>query len=1653
MASDVTKSKVDRLWQEALVEFRKLTNKDLGEIPKISPDDLRRLIEARAKQNDTEENKKRAKAKDTGLKILACINKLGEVAVQGVSTVFGAADICFKGISLLLDVPKRIREFHEVIDKIFIEIAPVLSQFKIYGRSEQFQAMDEDLLIAIHNVMISLVTICAKAINIEHAGKWQKFKAYASRALCDDEELNEELEKFQMLVKGQQNVQGTVVLETVLETKTNIVTIMKSTNEISSDLKSIKDKVQKKEAENAKQSQVGKIKAALGFKDGKDGDTDNSKTTWDDYLKKRIDGTGGWFKSVEAYNNWAKMETSTSGSSSFLLLTGPPGSGKSFSVASIISDLKEQASTTSVTAQTHRYLTTFYFFPSRSETNPVETALKWIAVQLAELDEAYAKNIGEAESLNPLRYARPAKLWNALKLGAPMSRTTHFIVLDGLDNLPEESLRQLLDIFGNMASTTSVNANQQSVRILASGQPHIFDSIRATESLSWKEIKVDGTVMEPEFRSYIRHKLNAPGMLPGRELKHKREAIEDKIIQGDSNFKTIQNALSVVETCIASGRTDEELDQALEDTAKDANILVKERVEKLEAELDMRQIGWVNELLIWVLFGERQLDVSELETAFIVRGKTVPIQGLENFITSRLKRLITIEPSGRPQLEDGVAKVVTKQREASQTGSESKTISLSIEIKNADISTVQRFLWDIAEFGTLGRFNFNSDDEAAQVAHSRGTVRVNKVDASLAIVNCFFKFLDESDPWGDSRPIAPYLIEDLPKHLRTLRMAEGDDAINDTERGKIGKRLFEILDYPDDLIKLHWNVFQWSPQFVLRSNVEEYWEWIRHDATVNALPGKEKAQVNELRKDDDWTNKLLKPMLKFVAKQWLRERSEDAYWAAQWIIEFLSQQKIDQIKAATSTTESSEAKVPATPATPPPPPPPQVQVAEAASWCIEVLELKESDLNSLWFERLAETYSSRGENAEASSEYQKAVKLCSGDPTWEILTGLCRNLCATGPSNLEEACSLHERAMSLYKDSDVTVDQRVGHLQTIARSKAFQGAPTKALEFFEEAYRLAPDDPNVVFDLMSQLYVLGREAEAQAIFTKTAESKKAAEQTEAGTTEGNPEDLTKLAEVIKAAAGIDFWKRTDVAFWRLVFMATATGRMSDLMRDLEAAHEQVASQERQYMQCMLTLYKGIAHFASHHAGFGNLETAVASCEKARQFARDTTDSYNWWVEQIFEKTTHVYDRYHFNQASGKGRIADSTFQGVESHIRALETSASAFEKSCTGLAPAKGFLAAYYTLKEDSVAARSVFSSDMVRISNMLSDGDASNDTDGLIQLKAVLLFTGDIQNAAVGFRLLPPHIGKIGVKHFKTLLTHLLCPEGVPAEGSIVAELLSWADAEYSKVDDPLYRFGVKLDKILESYYKTRTADGGPDRVVDVTKGDAPPVDRSSAEKGNAVVGIEADDATLKTLEVLRKKMHFNLERTCDSCYCDDIERCWDFERESYACKYCWVDLCETCLDKIKKSDRNQLHPICSPDHDWVRLPKWTLQHWMDTFKNVVRMPKIGENGEIIDGEEVIPVAEWFKGVFGRWGIEHDKDWDINDKEPEEEKEDEKVEANGGEVRVNGEKTDGEEVNGEKLKGEKVTVETVTIEKVTVEKVTAEEVTRQNGSQPVVSA
>lgn len=541
------------------------------------------------------------------------------------SQVFGPAELCFGAISVLLDIPQKIRDFNDIIDSVFVAIEPVLSQYKIYARIEQFDRIDDELIIATHSVLISLVDICARVINLERDKKWAKLKKFTSAVTCGNEDLKQELEKFVSLVKNQQIVQGSVMLEKVLENKGDLANLLTLAGESKLQLNDVRTGVMSLvEAEGSRKSdemrkeRLVKIKIRLGLDKGA---TDSSKAVCEDMWKRTLSATGKWFTQAPAFNDWADCERS--GTGSLLLLTGVPSSGKSFSTSAIVRHLTLAFS---VSKQTRRSLIGYHFFSSRSrktddEEKQVETALKWIALQLAEQEDAFAKHLADVclskdKSEQFFRDADLKTLWTTLKLGAPMPRTTHYILFDAVDGLPKDDIEKLQGLF-----CTALDGREPGrcspVRVLASGRNGIFGE-NLFRTLSCPVVELDGKHFRDELSGYIESKLRAPDLLPDDSLTERRQTIATRLLElPNINFRVIQNALNDIKEVVSSSGSERQLDEVLDRFGRDDVEISRESLEKLEGELTPNEVALANELLVWVVGGYQFFTFSHLTAAFV----------------------------------------------------------------------------------------------------------------------------------------------------------------------------------------------------------------------------------------------------------------------------------------------------------------------------------------------------------------------------------------------------------------------------------------------------------------------------------------------------------------------------------------------------------------------------------------------------------------------------------------------------------------------------------------------------------------------------------------------------------------------------------------------------------------------------------------------------------------------------------------------------------------------------------------------------------------------------------------------------------------------------------------------------------------------------
>ncbi|KAK4441967.1 hypothetical protein QBC34DRAFT_457327 [Podospora aff. communis PSN243] len=1557
------------MWRDAQLRFSDLTGADL--VSHAGPVDMQRLVEARLGEMEEKSTGEARKRKDVGLNILSCIKMLGGIAAKGASLVIEPAELCFSAIALLLDVPQKIRDFHELIEEVFVEILSTLSQFKIYARIDLLDKIDQDLKMSIHRVLISFVDICAKCITISRSGRWERFKGHAKRILCEDKELDDELKKLKNLVRGQQYVQNAVSLEVVLGNKQRLVEVLARLSQTEVKMTAVETGVEMlveaegtRKQDASKRQQLVHIRNCLGISEHA---TEGSRAMHEDRVRRSIPGTGQWLESCEPYMSWSNRRNERA--PSVLFLSGPPSVGKSFAVSAMIERLMSEKTHS---GDPDRSIIAYHFFTMPTgkhddESRPVTTALKCICVQLAERDAAYAKAIYEMLSRpgadTVIKSADSLSLWRTLRLGAPARGATHYILLDGLDNLPKSSLDQLRDVFRELPGAGS--GNHSKLRVLASGDSEAFDP--DMQQKGWAVIDMRQQLAE-EMRKYVRHELGA--LFPDQRLAKQKQDIEDRLLsQPCYTFRSILNALDNVRKLIESSGAVEELDQILAKSSRDPKEIAKEEMEKLEEQLNARQITLLNELLSWVVCGRESFGVEQLEAALFLRFKETILEGVDHLIEKRLKKVFVTNPSGRILLADGIKQVVVKEREVPRTVADRPLISLDIKIANADLETVQRFLWDLTRHSTLESFSFRADTMAASQQSPKGHIRANEIDGHLAIVKSTIAFLREPKD-AKTQAIGGYLLQCFPQHLEALQNATGLDSVGADDKKMITKCVFDLFD-DVEIIKKHWDACSKVTWFKDQAQLAIFLSWLQDGAATSSFSRNDRIWLHEVAQSSNPGRVLLSPVMRMVARLWLRGRVSPAIRCGQWIAGFL---RLGVKEASVSVSESSgaldnesssiadnmkpdEGQIKILPSDSS-----AIATQKAESWCRIVLGLKQEDLDSIWHERLGDTYASLGLHVQACEQYLSAQAL--PNPSFTAYLHMASSLGSRG--RISEANSILENALKRPEISrTLTEKEFVSSYSYIAEGYALLWRPEQAISACKIALELQPDDGHCRCLLFTYYTKFKRHQDAQELLVAAAKHMCEC------TTTGRPR--SQLAALLDSLVGVEHHRGTVTVAY-ILGVASQAGFFDTLLHDLETAIDAARMQNRHYERAALLLYHGIARFYRYRSdpSAGNAAADIARAlslwKESFRLAQQYMVQQKCAMTEVCKHVSLFQSWYHFDQLmntktsmkSQNPRVVDHETQD---HLAKLEELVKTDNKRqgcgcCGSFSPAEAYLASYHAAQGNTAKARETLAAEMNRVLGMLSDGNGRNDLVALSLLHSILLHAGDMDNAVAAVCLMT--FSTVPARSVKDILWELTLgskPQGVPTkeetESAMAITSLCEEQLQATPEDDTLQhikRVHGKINNLIET---------SPDN-------------KHYPRIRDTLVAVE---------DAIASGTYY----TCDNC-----QVAWNFDHSLYACRYCYdVAFCRTCLDALKGTGRKggrqqqqQMALFCGPNHNWLEMPRWDAKRWADAFGKMARIPRAkgrdqgdGPGGE--EGYELLGASAWLSRVVTDWGLK-DEEWDL---------------------------------------------------------------------------
>ncbi|KAJ7678125.1 hypothetical protein DFH06DRAFT_1422671, partial [Mycena polygramma] len=1550
-ASDATQDQpldvgatVKEMWEDAAKAFESTCGQSLlkGEVKNF--DDLQKKIEStrdlEASLDDEGKKGIQEKTKKLGLELLKYLRVLVEVATEASSLIPSpeyAVKIVSNVLCFVFDTPEAIKGYREAIDQVFSDVSSALSQFHIYASIEHFRS--SSLIHQIHLVMVSFIKLSAHVVKYRQGGRADRFIHQLKFVLRDDSGLAKEMDKFRQALQQQRDVEGTVTLAVAVETRNNVfqideklVGIGKTTEETRQGVSAIKDNFDRLE-------QLNKIRDALSLPETPPADV---RTT----LSERcLDGTGTWIWSHSAYTAWTAKDTQNP---HILFLTGPPSSGKSSVAALIAQRLKVE--------QKSRTYVAHHFFGAGSrksgEKNPVLSALKHLAFQIAKVDPTVRKALSKACETWSDSWRRSENLetlWGELRIGTPGSSATYYLVFDGLENLSDDQAKKLISFIVG-PKLTGESAGR--VRVLASWTDEQFDNFRTNMPPSPPQIRMvehNGQDMQLVIeKTLTEHKLLQDAK-PDSIQQRARDKLFDKLPQSvRGSYSLLQFKLDEAIRVLSMRSSSEALDSVLNQSISSQEGAVK----NLQRSLADDEISELNELLKWVLYSlDGWMMLDELEAAMFLFSRTEYLVPLQYIIETKYSSLLKIEDN-YVYSQDGLKEYLEKEKVSSSQASYSKkSISMTITIKDVDQEICGNFLWDLAHKAIREKFSF----DFATASPNTLSISVDEFESHHTILKQAFEYLGK-DPEEQTDSIGPYLVSCLPLHLARLRDLEDQDvaALKPSEQFEIGQNLWRLFK-DAEIFQRHKAVFE--QVFWTADDMESVKRWLMDSAIVRRL--EDKTWRDEVQRATP-TRGFMRPLVGIVARGFLRERSWNAENAYDWIKELMSfdqnlQQPVEPAKPDDGVSEASSSSV---------------SWDDVSAWCRDILEMPpDSELDSLWYERLAEAASLQGSNADTLLLYCRAIE--KGNPSWLCHRGLGRTYfderrIAEAIAEMELALKEADREGATPKPEEKDIVElhlllgqynfKAGcaqtaeeHYKVVRNSKDAEQARLGELGYLKA--KLSRLDSKGTMELLKDtLADDGVEAKMNNVLQMIALDDK---------------HNILISKIFTAAkADPDVLKRIV----RVMEAATAAPTSS-----MPATTKTVGDEARG----VLLYDRGVAAYRYKVSSGTDQIVAALRLWKESCEVLGNVGGRNACI--VRESAINALALHYFQSALEPHKGSD-----VGVHIKALAQLAK--DESKDGyVSDLRTLLGALHACRREKQEAHTALAMHVRFALQILSDDITENDMFGFMTMWKTLLHYRDFTNAAFALSLVgqPDLLTEALHGLRETIKTDLVAQQYRDMVDRLATETIKIAK---DKVPDAAQQ--IQRIEAAKAHIDNNADAQEPAAAVAAKEFDEGSDGGSKAPESETKDRDTAIHALYDCIDALQRRHTPQIDTSdCAFWTCDgltpDGEKCEnlaDFKHVFYHCVYCWNrDFCSDCLERLRKPDSGADITACSASHKWIQIPQQGGDMYVGRWAESARMPRevqpvkgLEHILEVVydeDGGHMVTLAAWKEALTREWG------------------------------------------------------------------------------------
>ncbi|KAJ5392597.1 hypothetical protein N7509_008087 [Penicillium cosmopolitanum] len=1029
---------IQEAWNKACQAFAQTAKVDLTKSPTFTVDEVLDQIHQKQQDDDEKHNKYRV-AKDAIAKTSKFIMLLGGIAAQGASMVFAPSSLCFNAISYLVDVGAKYKRIFSSLAELFRRISDVLERCKIYMRLPA-EAVDIALRKIINEELVCFVDICALSIRVMRGNKI--LTALKVFAFDSDEGVSGQLGRLASLVERESQMRATLGFESQKISEKVIVETRDGTKKVTASVDKLLTFEKKRDADNVAQRLLSNI----------DNNLDNPSETMKSiqaifkrHLNDQVQGSGEWLQEDPLYTAWLNTQSRFS----ILGVAGDEGFGKSFLFTAIARSLQELCGEggDEMSCKSAAYS----FFDHETKDTSLVKALEALAWQIAKSDMLYRKDLG---SVNTVGVNQIGDLCNQLFGKSYKTDSTFFLLLDGVDRIDKQHLKEFVDVLGNWRSK-SVEWPRFTLRILLTGRTETVAKIK-TELGDGISVLDMASKNRHDMVKFIDDRMNKMDNLSGssEQVRSLREEVLEALTnQTNGDFVNVGLLLDEISGKQRPG----EIREILSRSGEDRSDTIARKIEFLNESLSEEDISDLNDLLTWVLFSFRPLSLEELEAVIFLKSREPSLRPLAEKIRDQYSSVFHIAAARVHFVSDSIADFL-RGISGPEKEEDEESLKDTGDVNDSEVRIVRRFLESVCDPKLFDKFGFE-DFFQRKLKGKTARVGVNADMAHLTIVSaCLEVICAKESPGLD--PLLEYAVEYFGDHL------ESADPSLTLPRHKIalGPQLVKVFT-DDEVIERWWilsNNWMRKQWLYVDSYADVVLRWLQDSAVTKNIPEEQRKWIKSLSSKSELEADLLEHVGRFLARRWLQSGADG--------VAFLFDAAHGYISKIENRKDSSYVRVTADPDVS------QIEpshIMAAVTWAQQRIGIEKLDYEEN--RNLARTLRDYGKFDEAIEQFKITSTLAKEN--WFSQIGLAE--CYGMKSDFAAAIETLEATKQGIESGEIgdpeeLEDWLVDINNDLAKWNRELGRGEAALAIYENRLKVYPEDYGTTYNLISLLHKEGK---------------------------------------------------------------------------------------------------------------------------------------------------------------------------------------------------------------------------------------------------------------------------------------------------------------------------------------------------------------------------------------------------------------------------------------------------------------------------------------------------------------------------------------------------------------------------------------------------